>query len=79
LLAQILGQLGAVGIASYLRSLADAADSGSIYLDDLTSAELRSACAAVVSMHMQLMQALGKEAKVAPRLSDRFNDAGGAR
>jgi hypothetical protein len=78
LLARVLGQLGAVGIASYLRSLAEAAESGSLHLDDLTVTELKQACAAVLAMQVDLMRALGKApSEPALRTSRRFNEASG--
>ena len=61
LLAQILGQLGASGLASSLGRLAAAADSGSLHVDDLTIQHLRDAFNEVRGMHQHLMRALGKK------------------
>jgi hypothetical protein len=61
LLAQILGQLGASGLASSLGRLVAAADSGSLHLDDLTIGRLHDACDDVRGIHLHLMKALGKK------------------
>jgi chloramphenicol 3-O-phosphotransferase len=61
LLAQLLGQLGASGLAQRMKSLADAADSGSLHLDDLTISVLHDACDDLRGMHLLLLQALGKK------------------
>lgn len=61
LLAQILGQLGAGGLSSHLKTLSAAADGGSLDLDDLTVSRLRDACHDIRGIHLLLMQALGKK------------------
>ena len=61
LLAKILAQLGASGLGRDMRRLSEAADSGSLDLDDITVSRLRDACKDIQSMHMLLLQALGKK------------------
>lgn len=61
LLGQVLGQLGASGLASSLRRLSADAASGSLHVDDLTIRRLRDACDDVRGMHSLLMSALGKK------------------
>lgn len=67
LLARILGQLGASGLALSMRHLSEAADTGSLYVDDLVTARLRNACDDIEGMRNLLMQALGKQPQ-APRV-----------
>jgi hypothetical protein len=79
LLAQLLGRLGSSGLASSLGRLADAADSGSLHIDDLTTRRLHDAFDDVRSMHQLLMHALGKEVPShlgKATLSERFLTAG---
>jgi|GEM_PF-5441079 len=59
LLAQLLGQLGAGGLAASMRDLAAAADSGSLYVDDLVVRRLHDACDDIHAMHLHLLKALG--------------------
>lgn len=61
LLAQILGQLGASGLAQSMKRLTEAADTGSLHLDDLTISRLHDACDDMRNMHLLLMTALGKK------------------
>lgn len=61
LLAQLLGQLGASGLAQSMKRLTAAADSGSLHLDDLTVSRLHDACDDVRGIHVLLMEALGKK------------------
>jgi hypothetical protein len=66
LLAQLLGQLGASGLAASMRDLASAADSGSLYVDDLVVRRLNDACDDIRAMHLHLMRALGMKAPRTP-------------
>jgi hypothetical protein len=76
LLAQLLGQLGASGLVQRMKRLTDAADSGSLHLDDLTISSLHDARDDLRGMHLLLLQALGKklpkEAAQPQRLSVTF-------
>src|SRR5690349_21372959 len=73
LLAQLLGQLGASGLAMSLKRLAAAADTGSLYLDDLTIREIHNACDDVRGMHLHLLKALGKKLPDAPAKTERLS------
>ncbi|HWA20531.1 MAG TPA: hypothetical protein VG757_16215 [Devosia sp.] len=59
LLAKVLGQLGASGLGPNLDRLAEAADSGSLFVDELTAMQLRYACEDIRQMRQLLMAALG--------------------
>lgn len=59
ILAQLLGALGRAEIAPNLRELSDAARSGSLPLDELTTCQLHEACHDVAIMRAELMRALG--------------------
>jgi len=61
LLAQILGQLGASGLGHSLARLAEAAASGSLHVDDLTTRRLHDACDDLRGVHWLLLKALGKK------------------
>lgn len=71
LLAQMLGQLGASGLALHLRRLSEAADSGSLHVDDLTVRHLHDACDDVRGMHLLLLKALGKRLPAAAPRKER--------
>jgi len=77
LLAQVLGQLGAGGMPASLRRLAEAADTGSLVVDDEISAKLHGACDQIQLMHAMLLDALAgrriKPPTVPTRLDELFN------
>ncbi|WP_375568041.1 hypothetical protein ABWH92_10280 [Ahrensia marina] len=58
-IGQLLGTLGRAEIAPHLRELAEAARSGSLPLDEITTAQLHKACHDVALMRAELMRALG--------------------
>lgn len=77
-LAQVLGQLGASGLSTSMKVLADAAASGSLYVDSRTASELRQACGHISEMRAALMRALyGGRGSTRPappvRLDELFN------
>lgn len=72
LLAQLLGQLGASGLGPSLALMAEAADSGSLHVDDLLAARLHDACRDVRGMHLLLMTALGKKQPDSPSHEERL-------
>lgn len=59
ILAQLLGALGRSEIAAHLAELAEAARSGSLPLDELTTCQLHEACHDVALMRAELMRGLG--------------------
>ena len=59
ILGQLLGALGRSEIAPHLRELADAARSGSLPLDETTTAHLHAACSDIALMRSEVMRALG--------------------
>lgn len=59
IIGQLLGALGRAEIAPHLRELAEAARSGSLPLDEITTAQLNEACHDVALMRSELMRALG--------------------
>ena len=59
LLAEALACLGSSRLANNLNQLAKAANSGALYCDDDTKADLRRACDDVRGMRLLLMEALG--------------------
>lgn len=75
LLAQVLGQLGASGLSVSMKRLADAAESGSLYVDARTASELRQACGCIDEMHTTLLAAVHGRSKPKPptRLDELFN------
>ncbi len=85
LLAQLLGQLGASGLVASMRDLAAAADSGSLYVDDLVVRRLHDACDDIRAMHLHLLKALGMKAQrparetVRARFSRAATDVGAQR
>lgn len=58
-LAQVLGKLGASGVASSVNELARLARLGALPVSDETEAELRIACADIAAIKSILMRALG--------------------
>ena len=58
-IAKLIGLLGQSRIANNLNQLAHHANIGTLPVDDMTTADLREACRAVVTMRTTLMQALG--------------------
>ncbi len=79
LAARVLAILGQSGIGTSLAQLADHAASGSLDLDDRTSARLLDACEDVQAVRELLMLALGKEpgGSVRPGASSAFDQASG--
>ena len=65
LLAQLLARLGESELDASMARLAEAADSGSLYVDDLLKNRLHHACDDIRDMRMELMEALGKRRKAA--------------
>lgn len=60
-LAQVLAYLGSSQLARSLSTLAEAAASGSLFVDELTIRRLHDACGDVQAMHVLLLGALGKK------------------
>ena len=58
-LAQVLGMLGNMRLASNLNQLAKSANIGTLPLTPEVEEELATACAAVIAMRAELMRALG--------------------
>lgn len=58
-LAEVLAALGASRIGESLRRLADAAESGTLTLDDDAPAAIKRACEDIVVIRLLLMRALG--------------------
>lgn len=58
-LAQVLGMLGNMRLASNLNQLARTANIGTLPLTPEVEEELQTACAAVIAMRAELMRALG--------------------
>jgi hypothetical protein len=67
LLAEVLACLGASHIAKRLGDLSKAANSGSLYFDADTKADIKRACDDVQAMHVLLMRALGMQVDQTPR------------
>ena len=67
LLAEALAALGASRIAKNLNQLAKAANSGTLYFDQDTKADIKRACEDVRAMRMLLMRALGLQDEAQPR------------
>lgn len=65
-LAQALGLLGAMELASSLRDLSKAAKAGALSVSPETEEELINACAAVLAIKSELMRALGYDDGAAP-------------
>ena len=60
-LAQVLGMIGNMRLASNLNQLAKSANIGTLPLTPEVEEELATACAAVIAMRAELMRALGYE------------------
>lgn len=60
-LAQVLGMLGNMRLASNLNQLAKAANIGTLPLTPEVEEDLQRACAAVIAMRAELMRALGRD------------------
>ncbi|MBB4305681.1 hypothetical protein GGD81_004763 [Rhodobium orientis] len=60
LLAKVLAALGQSRIIGNLHRLAEAAESGSLYVDDQVSAAIRQACEDVRILRLAVLQALGR-------------------
>ena len=67
LLAEALAALGASRIANNLNQLAKAANSGTLYFDQDTKADIKRACEDVRAMRMLMMRALGLQDDEQPR------------
>lgn len=65
-LAQLLGMLGNMRLASNLNQLARSANIGTLPLTPDVEEDLARACAAVIAMKAELMRALGYPAEGAP-------------
>ncbi|TRW96340.1 hypothetical protein FNJ84_13435 [Paracoccus sp. M683] len=65
-LAQVLGMLGNMRLASNLNQLARSANIGTLPLAPEVEEELALACAAVIAMRAELLRALGYEAENRP-------------
>lgn len=57
--ARILGLLGQSGVLANLAKIADAAESGALPVTDELSEELRNACALIIAIRCDLIEALG--------------------
>lgn len=62
-LAQVLGMMGNMRLASNLNQLAKSANIGTLPLTPDVEEELAKACAAVIAMRAELMRALGYESE----------------
>jgi len=62
-LAQVLGMIGNMRLASNLNQLAKSANIGTLPLTPEVEEELATACAAVIAMRAELMRALGYESE----------------
>ncbi len=60
LLAQILAKLGESELGPSMNELAQAARSGSLYVNDLVESQLVQACADIAELRLLLLEALGK-------------------
>lgn len=58
-IAAVLARLGQSGVAVNLRKLAEAAESGSLVLDEQTETVLRRSCFAILQLRSDLIKALG--------------------
>lgn len=58
-LAQVLGKMGASGLAAALAELAQAARIGALPVSEETESQLQAACADIAAMKSALMKALG--------------------
>ncbi|MCE8431416.1 MobC family plasmid mobilization relaxosome protein [Rhodovulum sulfidophilum] len=67
LLAEVLAALGASRIGNNLNQLAKSANSGTLYFDDETKADIKRACEDVRAMRVLLMRALGLQDSNKPR------------
>lgn len=56
--AQILAELGKSGVFQNLQKLSDAAECGALPLTDETLAEIEAACATIIALRADLMNAL---------------------
>ncbi|MDJ0825071.1 MAG: plasmid mobilization relaxosome protein MobC [Rhodobacter sp.] len=70
LLAELLACLGASRLSNNLNQLAKAANSGSLYFDADTKADIKRACDDVRAMRLLLMQALGIKVEEEPRVKE---------
>lgn len=61
--ARVLGALGSSGVLSNLSALANAAEGGALPMTESLEAELREACALVVAIRRDLIEALGIKAQ----------------
>lgn len=75
LLAEVLACLGASRLSNNLNQLAKAANTGSLYFDDDTKADIKRACDDVRAMRLLLMQALGMKTDEQPREKESTSQA----
>lgn len=75
LLAEVLACVGASRIANNLNQLAKAANSGTLYFDNETKADIKRACDDIHMMRQLLMRALGVGADQAVRVKESVSQA----
>lgn len=77
LLAQILAKLGETNLSLSMNELAQAANTGSLYVDETVRSQLVEACADIAEIRLLLLEALGKRRRpVQPKprnLTEAFN------
>jgi hypothetical protein len=66
-LGRVLGALGASRLSANLNQLAKAVNTGSLPVTPETEEELRQACAAVIAMREDILNALGRESNRSPK------------
>lgn len=66
LLSQILAKLGETNLALSMDELAEAASTGSLYVDHEVEAQLKQACADIAEIRLLLLEALGKRRRPVP-------------
>jgi hypothetical protein len=75
ILARLLAVMGASSIGPNLARLAEAADTGTLFVDDHVTTQLHEACDDVRLMHNALMRGLGKQERAASRREQRAREA----
>ncbi|MFZ1727813.1 MAG: hypothetical protein WBO29_17065 [Albidovulum sp.] len=66
-LGRVLGALGASRLSANLNQLAKAVNTGSLPVTPETEEELRKACAAVIAMREDILNALGRDINRGPK------------
>ena len=66
-LGRVLGALGASRLSANLNQLAKAVNTGSLPVTPETEEELRRACAAVIAMREDILNALGRDRSLGPK------------